>query len=319
MTPNIPFTKGNGAGNVFLVLHDPDNQTALTPAAISHLCDRQTGIGADGLLRAVLCDRSPEAHRYAGRATWFMDYRNPDGSLGEMCGNGIRVLARHLTHHHHSHPGRLTLATRAGLRTVDITDPAPSGDVTVHMGQPHLPLPHGALIVTAGGRSWPALYVDVGNPHAVAFVDDLGHPGSLTSPPTVAPPPPRGITVEFVRVLAPGHLSLRVHERGVGETPACGTGACAAVAAAHQAGIRPPEGRYRVDAPGGTLHIRVLPDGTLTLTGPAALTAGGFLTPSTLLYAVASPAQAAPTSEGDKTLDRPDVTDASPTTPRATV
>ncbi|MFG2224518.1 diaminopimelate epimerase [Streptomyces sp. NPDC048644] len=282
MTPHIPFTKGNGAGNDFLVLHDPDNRIALTPAAISHLCDRRTGIGADGLLRAVLCDRLPEAHRYGGLATWFMDYRNPDGSLGEMCGNGIRVFARHLTHHHHSPPGRLTLATRAGLRTVDIADAGPSGDVTVHMGRPHLPLPDGALTVTSGRRSWPALYVDVGNPHAVAFVDDLDHPGSLASPPAVVPPPPRGVTVEFVRALAPGRLSLRVHERGVGETPACGTGACAAVAAAHQAGTRPPGGRYRVDAPGGTLHVHVLPDGTHMLTGPAALTTGGSLSPSPL-------------------------------------
>ncbi|GAA2409621.1 diaminopimelate epimerase [Streptomyces pulveraceus] len=289
MTPRIPFTKGNGAGNDFLVLHDPENRTALTPSAVSHLCDRRVGIGADGLLRAVLCARLPEAHRYAGRATWFMDYRNPDGSLGAMCGNGIRVLARHLVHHHYSRPGRLTLATRAGLRTVDIADSGSSGDVTVRMGQPRLPLPVGALTVTAGQRSWLARYVDVGNPHAVVFVDDLDHPGPLASPPTVTPAPPQGITVEFVRVLTPGHLSLRVHERGVGETPACGTGACAAAAAAHRANICPPDGMYRVDAPGGTLHVRVLPDGTQTLTGPAELTVSGLLTPSTLHSELAAP------------------------------
>ncbi|MDI3389610.1 diaminopimelate epimerase [Streptomyces sp. B-S-A8] len=274
----IPFTKGNGAGNDFLVLHDPDDRADLTPASTALLCDRRTGIGADGLLRAVRCARSPEAHPYAGRATWFMDYRNPDGSLGEMCGNGMRVLARHLTHHGHSAPGRLTLATRVGLRTVDIADAEPTGDVTVHMGQPHLPLGDGALTVTADGRCWPARYVDVGNPHAVAFVDDLAHPGSLASPPAVTPRPPQGVTVEFVRVLAPGHLSLRVHERGVGETPACGTGACAAVTAAHRTGHRPRDGKYRVDAPGGTLHVRVLPDGSHTLTGPTVLTVSGFLT-----------------------------------------
>ncbi|WP_405937492.1 diaminopimelate epimerase [Streptomyces sp. NBC_00726] len=281
MTPRIPFTKGNGAGNDFLVLHDPGNQLALTPAVISQLCDRRTGIGADGILRAVLCGRSPEARRYAGQATWFMDYRNADGSLGGMCGNGIRVLTRHLTHHHHSPPGRLTLATRAGLRSVSITESGPSGEVTVHMGRPHLPLPSDALAVTAGQGSWPALYVDVGNPHAVVFVDDLDHPGSLTSPPTVVPLPPQGITVEFVRILAPGHLALRVHERGVGETPACGTGACAAAIAAHRAGIRPSDDTYRVDAPGGTLRVRIQPDGTCTLTGPTALTVSGLLTLAT--------------------------------------
>ncbi|MEU3713643.1 diaminopimelate epimerase [Streptomyces catenulae] len=286
MTPQLPFTKGNGAGNDFLVLHDPDDRAALTPAAISHLCDRRTGIGADGILRAVLCDRSPEALRYAGRATWFMDYRNADGSLGEMCGNGIRVLARHLTHHRHIPPGRLTLATRAGLRTVDIADTAPAGEVSVHMGRPRFAPDEEALTVSVGRRSWPALYVDAGNPHAVAFVDDLDHAGSLVSPPAVTPSPPQGVTVEFVRVLAPGHLALRVHERGVGETPACGTGACAAVAAAHRTGVRPPDGMYRVDAPGGTLHIRVAPDGTHTLTGPAVLTVDGFLTASPL-YATA--------------------------------
>ncbi|MET9603160.1 diaminopimelate epimerase [Streptomyces sp. NPDC006459] len=274
-----PFAKGHGTGNDFLILEDPDGLLDLTPAHTIRLCDRRKGIGADGLLRLVRCTASPEAFATADRAEWFMDYRNADGSLGAMCGNGARVLARYLTATGQHPGGPLTLATRAGVRELHVpAGPVPDrGDVSVTMGIPILPGPE-RITVTAGVRHWPALHIDIGNPHAVVFVDDLDHACTLATAPDVTPASayPHGTTVEFVRDLGSHHLVLRVHERGVGETPSCGTGACAAVAAAlHRASRSSGPLRYTVDAPGGRLLVDVATDGTMTLTGPAHLTARG--------------------------------------------
>jgi diaminopimelate epimerase len=270
------FAKGHGAGNDFIVLPDPDGRLALSAADVVSLCDRRTGIGADGILRAVRCSASPEAAAMASEADWFMDYRNADGTQGQMCGNGIRVLARYLVDAGHCPPGTLTLATRSGLRAVHVPRRTTDfdGPVTVTMGQPRLPGPPD-ITVSTGTRSWPAFHVDMGNPHAVAFVDDLTHPGDLTKPPVVTPASayPHGVTVEFVVRRGPYDLALRVHERGVGETRACGTGACAAVAATLHTGA--PTGTYTVDMPGGQLRVAALADGSMDLTGPAAIVASG--------------------------------------------
>ncbi|MFF4647715.1 diaminopimelate epimerase [Streptomyces sp. NPDC001389] len=277
-----PFAKGHGTGNDFLVLDDPDNRLNLTPATTRRLCDRRTGMGADGLLRLVRTDASPEAASMAGHAQWFMDYRNADGSLGAMCGNGIRVLARYLTTTGRHGHGPLTIATRAGLRELHVaaTGDPHHGEVSVSMGRPLLPGPDG-IKVAVGDRCWPALHVDVGNPHAVAFIDDLRHAGTLDRAPVVTPSTayPHGTTVEFVRDLGSRHLVLRVHERGVGETPSCGTGACAAAIAALHRSIATPSHpvRYTVDAIGGRLLVDITPDADLTLTGPAHITAQGTL------------------------------------------
>ncbi|MGW1321537.1 diaminopimelate epimerase [Streptomyces antibioticus] len=272
------FFKGHGLGNDFIILPDPDNRLALKAADVLRLCDRRTGIGADGVLRAVRTAESPEAAYMSGDADWFMDYRNADGSAGQMCGNGIRVLARCLVDAGHCSPGTLAIATRAGIRQVQVDHRTADfdGPVTVGMGRPRLPGPEG-ITVTAAARTWPALHVDAGNPHAVAFVDDLSHPGDLNSPPQVTPDQayPHGVTVEFVVRLGPHHLALRVHERGVGETPACGTGACAAVAATLHTGA--PPGTYTVDMPGGRLHITVLTDGSMNMTGTATIVAEGVV------------------------------------------
>ncbi|MDW8478376.1 diaminopimelate epimerase [Streptomyces scabiei] len=270
------FAKGHGAGNDFIVLPDPDGCLELSAADVVSLCDRRTGIGADGVLRAVRSAADSEAAAMASDTEWFMDYRNADGTPGQMCGNGIRVLARYLVDAGHSQPGTLTLATRSGLRTVHVAHRTADydGPVTVDMGRPRLPGPPG-ITVSADARSWPALHVDMGNPHAVAFVDDLRHPGDLTAPPYVTPPDayPHGVTVEFVVRRGPYDLALRVHERGVGETRACGTGACAAVAATLHAGA--PAGLYTVGMPGGQLRVDALADGSMQLTGPAAIVASG--------------------------------------------
>ncbi|GHF74089.1 diaminopimelate epimerase [Streptomyces mashuensis] len=287
MTPALPlarqpFFKGHGAENDFLLLPDPGHRLRLDAHLVRRLCDRRTGIGADGLLRAVRTTADPEAAAWAGEAEWFMDYRNPDGTTAAMCGNGIRVFARYLVDSGLRPPGALVIATRAGVRQVHVADRSASlqGPVSVQMGRPRLP-GSGPVDVTVGRRRWPALHVDMGNPHAVVLVEDLTHAGDLRTAPTVTPASayPHGVTVDFAVRHSARHLKVRVHERGVGETRACGTGACAAVAALrHAAGEHGTGyGRYTVDLPGGRLHVRVTADGSMELTGPAAIVAQGTL------------------------------------------
>ncbi|CAM5675651.1 diaminopimelate epimerase [Streptomyces mordarskii] len=270
-----PFVKGHGAENDFVILPDPDGRLTLTPADVVRLGDRRTGLGADGVLRAVRCAAEPEAAAMR-EAEWFMDYRNADGSLGAMCGNGLRLLARYLVDAGLHRPGALLIATRAGTRRVHVPDDH-TGPVTIDMGRPRLS-GAGGIQVTAAGRTWPAIHVDMGNPHAVVFLEDLRLAGDLRTAPIVTPAAayPHGATVNFVATRGPHHLQLRVHERGVGETRACGTGACAAVAAARVHQPSPAMAvDYTADLPGGRLHIVVRPNGAMDLTGPAVITAQG--------------------------------------------
>lgn len=241
------------------------------------LCDRRAGIGGDGLLHVVRSAAHPEARDMAAEAEWFMDYRNGDGSVSEMCGNGVRVFARYLQRAGHVAAGDIAVATRGGVKTVHL---AKDGDVTVGMGKALLP--EGDVTVSVGERSWPARNVNMGNPHAVAFVDDLAHAGDLYSPPPFSPAGayPQGVNVEFVVDRGPRHVAMRVHERGAGETRSCGTGACAvAVAAVRRDGADPAvtgtRATYTVDVPGGTLVITEWPDGRIEMTGPAVIVAEG--------------------------------------------
>jgi diaminopimelate epimerase len=155
-------------------------------------------------------------------------------------------------------------------------------DVTVDMG-PATVTDESGLKVSAGGRSWPAVSVDVGNPHAVAFVDDLADAGELIEAPVTEPAFPDGVNVEFVTDRGERHIAMRVHERGVGETRSCGTGACAAMAAAaRRAGDAGPTS-YVVDVPGGRLTVSLRADGHVELTGPAVLVGDGELRQDWLL------------------------------------
>ncbi|MFJ9899691.1 diaminopimelate epimerase [Streptomyces sp. NPDC091280] len=277
MSTRIAFLKGHGTENDFVIVPDPENVIDLPPAAVAALCDRRAGIGGDGLLHVVRSAAHPEARDMAAEAEWFMDYRNGDGSVSEMCGNGVRVFARYLQRAGHVTAGDLAVATRGGVKTVHL---AKDGDVTVGMGKALLP--EGDVTVSVGERSWPARNVNMGNPHAVAFVDDLAHAGDLYSPPPFSPAAayPQGVNVEFVVDRGPGHVAMRVHERGAGETRSCGTGACAvAVAAARRDGADPAvtgtRATYTVDVPGGTLVITEWPDGRIEMTGPAVIVAEG--------------------------------------------
>lgn len=285
----IPFLKGHGTENDFVIIPDPDNTVALSAAAVAKLCDRRAGIGGDGLLHVVRSAAHPEARSMADRAEWFMDYRNADGSVAEMCGNGVRVFARYLRRAGLVEAGDLAVATRGGVKEIHIAKSsetsggtADPGAVTVRMGR--AVLPEGDVSVAVGERSWPARNVNMGNPHAVAFVDDLDHAGNLFTAPSVNPASayPAGVNVEFVVGRGPRHVAMRVHERGSGETRSCGTGACAvAVAAARRDGVDPAVTgepvTYTVDLPGGRLVITERPDGEIEMTGPAVIIAEGVL------------------------------------------
>ncbi|MFF9796960.1 diaminopimelate epimerase [Streptomyces rochei] len=277
MSTRIAFLKGHGTENDFVIVPDPENALDLPPAAAAALCDRRAGIGGDGLLHVVRSAAHPEAAHMAAEAEWFMDYRNGDGSVAEMCGNGVRVFARYLQRAGHAVEGDLAVATRGGVKTVHL---AKNGDVTVGMGRALLP--EGDVEVSVGERSWPARNVNMGNPHAVAFVADLDHAGDLYTAPPFRPATayPDGVNVEFVVDRGPRHVAMRVHERGSGETRSCGTGACAvAVATARRDGVDPAVTgtpvTYTVDVPGGTLVITEHPDGEIEMTGPAMIVAEG--------------------------------------------
>jgi diaminopimelate epimerase len=266
------FVKGHGTENDFVLVPDANGRHELDAQQVARLCDRRAGIGGDGVIRVVRTDATedPAAVAARGEAMWFMDYRNSDGSLSEMCGNGVRVLGRFLVTHADVDPrDPLRVATRAGTKVLTF-----DGDqVTVDMGTPEL---LGETSVTVGDRSFPARHVSMGNPHAVAFVDDLAEAGSLREAPGHdASTYPDGVNVEFVVRRGEHHVAMRVHERGSGETRSCGTGACAAAVAAAVADEAPRGTAYTVDVPGGTLTVTWTEDDRVLLTGPAVLTAEG--------------------------------------------
>ncbi|MEV8535331.1 diaminopimelate epimerase [Streptomyces sp. NPDC051211] len=288
MTSSLAFLKGHGTENDFVILPDPDNAVDLPASAVARLCDRRAGLGADGILHVVRSAAHPEARAMAAEAEWFMDYRNSDGSIAEMCGNGVRVFARYLQYAGHVEPGDLAIATRGGIKEVHLHK---DGSVTISMGRALLP--DGEVTVSVGDRSWPARNVNMGNPHAVAFVDTLDDAGDLLKPPPFSPATayPDGVNVEFVVDRGPRHVAMRVHERGSGETRSCGTGACAvAVATARRDGADPAVTgepvTYTVDVPGGTLVITESPDGSVEMTGPAVIVAAGTFDPAWLTETV---------------------------------
>jgi diaminopimelate epimerase len=199
-----------------------------------------------------------------------MDYRNADGSMSEMCGNGTRVFARYLVEHEGVDASRpLPVGTRAGLKVLTFSE----DQVTVDMGAPAV---LGDAKVGVGERTWPALRVSMGNPHAVAFVDSLDDAGRLLDPPAHDPADfPEGVNVEFVVRRGDRHVAMRVHERGSGETRSCGTGACAVMVASALADGAGRGTSYTVDVPGGRLTVTWTEDDRVLLTGPAVLVAEG--------------------------------------------
>lgn len=289
-TPGVPFVKGHGTQNDFVILPDPQGRLRLPADAVAAVCDRRAGVGGDGVLRVVRAAADPAAAAMAGQAEWFMDYRNSDGSIAEMCGNGIRVFAWYLVAAQLAPAGELPVATRAGVRRVQVAGGA-NGEITVDMGR--AVLPPGGAEVAVGEHRWPARNVNMGNPHAVVFVDDLDRAGDLRTAPRISPAGayPDGVNVEFVADRGPGHVAMRVYERGSGETRSCGTGACAAMVAAARRDGRGPAVTgaavtYTVDVPGGRLVVTERVDGTVELTGPAVLVAQGEISAPGLVQAM---------------------------------
>jgi diaminopimelate epimerase len=272
---DVRFAKGHGTENDFVVLHDPDDRLDLTPTRVRTLCDRRRGLGADGVLRVVRSGRLADAALHAD-TEWFMDYRNADGSLAEMCGNGLRVFARYLADAGLTGDRtELLVGSRTGARHVRYE---PDGQITVDMGQAKVGVPATA---TVDGRAFEGIEVDVGNPHLACLTDVPLETLNLTVPPGHDPAVfPHGVNVEFVGRLPGGpaddvRVEMRVHERGVGETRSCGTGTVAAAVAALRSTGR-SGGSCVVRTLGGTLRVSVTAD-TSRLTGPAVLVARGEL------------------------------------------
>jgi diaminopimelate epimerase len=278
------FAKGHGTQNDFVLLPDVEAELELSPARVAALCDRRRGLGADGVLRitsagaaraAGVLDRLPDGVR---ADDWYMDYRNADGSMAQMCGNGVRVFAHYLRVSGLEARDEFIVGSLAGPRLVtlhhaDETD----ADVTVDMGKANR---LGAGEAVIGGRRFAGVAVDVGNPH-LACLDRELTAEELAALDVAAPVDfdraqfPDGVNVEVLTAPAGGVIRMRVHERGVGETRSCGTGTVAAAVAA-LASDGADTGTLTVRVPGGDVVVTVT-DATSYLRGPSVLVARGEL------------------------------------------
>ncbi|MGC5026534.1 diaminopimelate epimerase [Tsukamurella sp. DT100] len=278
----MDFLKGHGTENDFVILPDPGVDIELTPELVAALCDRRAGIGGDGVLRAArageLLDAGVLDALPAGvaREDWFMDYRNSDGSIAEMCGNGVRVFAHFLAANALVAGDQFTVGSRAGAKPVRVHHADPeTAEVSVAMGVPRV---FGSSSAGVDGRDLAGIAVDVGNPHLACIVPGLTEQDLLALDVASAPTFdhglfPHGTNVEVVTPLADGAVHMRVHERGSGETRSCGTGTvAAAVAALRAAGLE--TGAVDVHVPGGVVTVTVEADGAV-LRGPSRLVASG--------------------------------------------
>jgi diaminopimelate epimerase len=288
----LQFVKSHGCGNDFVLIEDLGDRMRPAAAIVRAMCDRHFGVGADGLIRIA---PAPDAD-------FFMDYYNADGEVAEMCGNGIRCLAKYVADRGLVGGDKLRVGTRAGVKDLELAR-GPGGDVVrvrVDMGDPifersKIPLDgpgKDALRerITVDEYEFVASCVSMGNPHAVLFVTDLDDVPFNYLGPTIEAMPlfPAKTNVEFVQVLNPKEVRARVWERGVGETLACGTGACAIAVAGHLRGF--VERSCQIHLPGGTLDIEWTSEGRVLLTGPADEVFRGNLDPrfETAMLAAAS-------------------------------
>jgi diaminopimelate epimerase len=263
------FVKGQATGNDFVILPDPDGELALPPELVRAVCDRRFGVGGDGVLRVVRAAKHPDGARYADQAEWFMDYHNADGSVAEMCGNGVRVYARYLAAAGLLEAQSFALATRSGVVAVRLA----GEQISVDLAVPVLGAPSVARIA---GADYPGTACSVGNPHLVCPVPDVSTV-DLSRAPEVDPAVfPESANVELVELPSPAaagadpRVRMRVYERGAGETLSCGSGACAVAAVVLAGG----PGVVAVDVPGGRLTVRLAGD-RCELTGPAVIVAAG--------------------------------------------
>jgi diaminopimelate epimerase len=273
----VEFVKAHGTGNDFVVVEDLTDRYRLTPGFVRAVCDRHFGIGGDGLIRIAPGRRAP----------FFMDYRNADGSFAEMCGNGVRVVGKYLADRGHV-SGGFDLETGAGVKRLELhaADDGGIDQVTVDMGAPSfdradLPMAGSGEALKESlevvGGTVVATCLSMGNPHAVVFVDDVDAAPVTTLGPKleVHPAFPNRTNVEFVQVLDQRSVRQRTWERGVGETLACGTGACAVAVASQVLGLTGRE--IVVELRGGPLTLAWSHGGTVRMTGPAREVAHGTM------------------------------------------
>jgi diaminopimelate epimerase len=284
----VEFTKGQGTGNDFVLILDLEGNLDISSGQVTSICDRHFGIGADGLIRVVpshLISEGADTLREEPSAYWFMDYRNADGSIAEMCGNGVRVFARYLTEKGlvDLPDGQvLHIGTRAGVRDIQKN----KAGFAVDMGR-WKPDNQDVLVSVRGLEiSRSSQVINVGNPHLVVALASKSELDALdlSVAPVLEPEPSSGANVEFVVPADPmvtngvGKISMRVYERGVGETLSCGTGIVAAALATRLwAGADAPN-QWTVEVPGGTLGVRMFAteEGEhVGLSGPAELSFDG--------------------------------------------
>ena len=240
------FTKMQGLGNDYLYIYGPVPENVVELSR--RLSDRHFGPGADGLIFM-----GP-----SNRADFSMRIFNADGSEAEMCGNGIRCVGKYLYDHGYTRKRVLVIETRAGLRQLNLHGEADKiTGVSVEMG----------TAKTTPGSAGDL--VNLGNPHLVRFVPDTAAVDITTEGPKLEHSVPGGVNVEFVQVLAPNCLRMRVWERGSGVTLACGTGACASATAAVNRGLCPRDIPVEMVLDGGSLFITVRADGSIQMEGPA--------------------------------------------------
>ncbi len=263
------FVKVHGAGNDFVLLPDPEDALTLEPPLVRRLCARHHGLGGDGVIRLAPA-------REGVAADVFMDYRNADGSLAEMCGNGVRCVAKHVADHGLVPGDVVRVDTRGGVKTVRVSR-GPDGRVTsvrVDMGTPVVGKIDEPLEVD--GQVVAVTTLSMGNPHAVTLVPDVAAAPLRRLGPALQRHPafPDGCNVEVIAVPSRDRVRGRVWERGVGETMASGTGCAAMAVAARLLGLA--ERAVTVAVPGGELTVQWT-DETLWVCGPAVEVATGEL------------------------------------------
>ncbi|GAA1415604.1 diaminopimelate epimerase [Glutamicibacter uratoxydans] len=294
------FAKAQATGNDFVMLSDPKGELALTDSQVQALCHRRFGIGGDGLIRAIPTALVAGYEHQAvenPQAYWFMDYRNSDGTIAEMCGNGVRAFVHFLIAEDlvDLEVGQsLQIGSRAGVKQVTRL----AQGYAVNLGEWGLIFPQEAeqdsvdsMVRPAGWeQGLPALSITMGNPHTVVALPDakMLQELNLLAAPEVSPVPEHGTNVEFVVPAEPllhdgvAQVAMRVHERGVGETLSCGTGACAAAAAVrYWARGSALINVWSVEIPGGFVGVEFQANNNggedTILSGPAQLVARGVI------------------------------------------
>ncbi len=274
----MKFTKMHGAGNDYIYVNGFEEKINDRSAFSIKVSDRHFGIGSDGL---IVIDPSD-------KADFKMDMYNADGSQGKMCGNGIRCVAKFVYDNKMTDKDEVAIETLSGIKYIKLkTENGKAVAATVNMGKPILKageIPtkfEGDTVVSQklsiGENDYSVTCVSMGNPHCILYVDDVKSldlekigPGFENHPMF-----PERINTEFIHIVSPTEMDMRVWERGSGETLACGTGACASVVASVLNGFCKKDTEIKVNLLGGTLFVKWTESGEVYMTGPASTVCTG--------------------------------------------